>query len=113
MNNKPVIGAEGQDGLYATACLDKDKGLIYIKVVNVTKEALSVPINLKEKKKKGGITDREVECIRFSCADPDAENTVDNPDKIKPERHKFTLNGNVLQARIAPESFCIYVIPAK
>jgi len=113
MNNKPVIGAEGQDGLYATACLDKDKGLIYIKVVNVTKEALSVPINLKEKKKKGGITDREVECIRFSCADPDAENTMDNPDKIKPERHKFTLSGNVLQARIAPESFCIYVIPAK
>lgn len=113
MNGKPVAGDEDQNGLFATSCLDKTTGRIYVKIVNVSKDALTVPVTLKAKKVKGGIADRQVHCVRFTCSDPDAENTVENPTKIIPSEHDFTMSGNTLEARIPAESFVVYEIPVQ
>lgn len=53
MNKKPVTGAEGQNGLFASAVCDKNKNEIIVKVVNTSgkKQSLSLIFNgLKRKK---------------------------------------------------------------
>ena len=113
MNGASVTGAEGQQGLFASSVIDKAAGAIYIKVVNTSKEAVNVPIMLKEKKVKGGMPDRTVKCIKFTCTDPEAENTVENPNKVTPQEHTVGMTGSAFEARVPAESFCVYVIPVQ
>lgn len=113
MNGKPVTGAEGQNELYATSCLNRETGEIYVKIVNMSQQDQTVPVTLKEKKVKGGVADRKVHCVRFTCNDPEAENTVENPDKVKPTEHDFTMSGSTLEARVPAKSFVVYTIPVK
>lgn len=113
MGNQPVTGAEGQEGLFATACLDKATNQYYVKIVNVSKKDLTVPVALKVKKPKAAVADRDVHCIRFSCGDPDAENTVEHPNRITPTESHFSMTGNTLQAHIPAESFSVFVIPVQ
>ena len=52
MNKKPVTGAEGQNGLFASAVCDKNKNEIIVKVVNTSgkKQSLSLIFNGLKKK---------------------------------------------------------------
>lgn len=79
MNGKPVAGQEGQDGLFASSVFDKNTGEVIVKIVNTSKATQPVSINLNGMKGSHTAT-----TITLSCTEMDAENTLDQPDRIKP-----------------------------
>ena len=105
MNGRNVCGDEDQNGLFASAVCDKNKGSIYIKVANVSDKAQPVKLNLKGLKKATG-----AKVITLTSSDPVAENTLDNPEKITPKESDVTLNGTTIDTEVAPKSFNVFVI---
>ena len=80
MDKKPVAGQEGQDGLFASSVFDKQTGEVIIKVVNTSKTAQPISIQLNGMK---GV--RTAQTITLSHDGMDDENTLDNPEKITPK----------------------------
>ncbi len=52
MNKKSVTGAEGQNGLFASAVYDKDKNELIVKVANTSNTAQSISLNFAGLKKQ-------------------------------------------------------------
>jgi len=105
MDKKPVTGAEGQNGLFASAVWDDTDKTIIIKVANTSEKPQSLSITLTGLKKNEVFNSGK--CIVLK-ADKDAENTLENPDKIKPEERTINIENNKLTAEIAASSFVIY-----
>jgi alpha-L-arabinofuranosidase len=105
MNGRNVCGDEDQNGLFASAVVDKGNGQVYIKIANVGDNAQPVRLSLKGLKKATG-----AKVITLTSSDPVAENTLDQPEKITPKESTAALNGNILEASVAPKSFNVYVI---
>ncbi|MCQ2185688.1 MAG: carbohydrate binding domain-containing protein [Bacteroidales bacterium] len=103
MDGKAVTGAEGQDGLYASAVTDSNEGRIYVKVVNVSDSKQSVKLNFNGSKLKA------VEQIVLSSPDPDAENTLDQPDRIAPVSSRLGGTSDSFKVSVPAQSFVIYV----
>ena len=80
MDKKPVAGQEGQDGLFASSVYDSTTGEVIIKVVNTSKEAQPVTLNLIGMKNGG--TAQTLTLHHDGSLDD--ENTLDQPDKICP-----------------------------
>ena len=51
MNKKPVTGAEGQNGLFASAVYDKDKNELIVKVANTSDKTQPVSLTFEGLKK--------------------------------------------------------------
>ena len=81
MDKQTVAGKDGQDGLYASSVLDKDNDEVIIKVVNTSKQAQPVSINLL-----GIKGERTAETLTLSHNGMDDENTLDKPEKITPKK---------------------------
>ncbi len=79
MGGKPVAGQDGQNGLFASAVVDKTKGEVIVKVVNTSKSEQDINLNLQGMK---GV--RTAQTITLTSTEMDAENTLDNPNKIVP-----------------------------
>ena len=79
MNGKSVAGQEGQDGLFASAVVDKKKGEIIVKVANTSDKAQDVTLNLNGLKGS-----RSATATTLQSDNMDAENTLDNPNLIRP-----------------------------
>ena len=105
MNGRNVCGDDDQNGLFASAVVDKGNGQVYIKIANVGDNAQPVKLSLKGLKKA-----TEAKVITLTSSDPVAENTLDQPEKITPKESTATLNGNILETSIAPKSFNVFVI---
>lgn len=103
---KPVAGNEGQDGLFASAVIDKEKKQVIVKVVNTTREPRHIDVTFKGLKKKQTLADGEH--IVFHSDDPDLDNTLRNPAAVLPRTFRQPIEGNVLHAHLAPASFCVY-----
>ncbi len=80
MQGKPVAGQEGQDGLFASAVFDKNANEVIIKVVNTSKQAQSITLDLIGL--KGERTAETLEL--WTDGKLDAENTLDMPELIHP-----------------------------
>ena len=80
MDKKPVAGQEGQDGLFASSVFDKNSGEVIIKVVNTSK--MAQPISIQLIGMKG---ERMAQTITLSHNGMDDENTLNNPEKISPK----------------------------
>lgn len=106
MNGKPVAGNDGQDGLFASAVLDKNANEVVIKVINTGDTPQDVTLNLKGMKKGT----REATLISFHSDDLDAENTLDNPTKIVPQTSTLTVNAPSHQVTVPARTFYIYRI---
>jgi alpha-N-arabinofuranosidase len=85
MNDKFIAGQEGQDGLFASSVYDKTTKTIIVKVINTADKAQEITINLKGMK-----GEKSAETITFTSNDMDAENTLDNPEKIIPTNGQTT-----------------------
>lgn len=96
----------GQDGLYASSVLDKNKQEIILKIVNVSGEKRSVKYILNGLKP----TDRTIIHTLFTSTVADAENTLDKPDNIVPVEKEMKLTGNILHAELIPQSFQVFRI---
>jgi len=96
----------GQDGIFASSALDKNKNEIILKIANTSKEPCKVvyTINgLKASERKGTQT-------IFVSTDMDAENTLDKPDNVIPTEKEIRISGNKLEVELAPQSFNLYTI---
>ena len=101
-----VTGAEGQNGLFASAVTDGD--LVYVKVVNTSEEEQPVNINFGGLKKKATL--KAVKTVLFTNDDMDAENSLAAPEAIVP--HEYDLpaaEGLKFSYTVEPRSFRIYV----
>jgi alpha-L-arabinofuranosidase len=76
----PVAGQEGMDGLFASSVFDKESGQVIIKVVNTSKQAQPVSINLAG---MTGVRTAETLTLQHNGS-MDDENTLDQPTKIVP-----------------------------
>lgn len=109
MNGKSVAGQEGQDGLFASAVVDKKKGEIIVKVANTSDKAQDVTLNLNGLKGS-----RSATATTLQSDNMDAENTLDNPNLIRPVETTATCvskkNMTVLNDRLPAKSFRMYKI---
>ena len=109
MNGKAVAGQEGQDGLFASAVVDKQKGEVIVKVANTSDKTQEVTLNLNGLKGS-----RSASLTTLQCDNMDAENTLDNPNKIRPVETTATCeskkNATVLSDKLPAKSFRMYEI---
>ena len=109
MNGKSVAGQEGQDGLFASAVVDKKKGEIIVKVANTSDKAQDVTLNLNGLKGSRSATATTLQSYNM-----DAENTLDNPNQIRPVETTATCvskkNMTVLNDKLPAKSFRMYKI---
>ena len=108
MNKKPVTGAEGQNGLFASAVCDKNKNEIIVKVVNTSgkKQSLSLIFNgLKKKEVLSG-----ARCIKLSSTGMDKDNTIENPLAIIPQETSLDVDGHTLNVDLEPATFAVYIL---
>lgn len=109
MNGKAVAGQEGQDGLFASAVVDKQKGEVIVKVANTSDKTQEVTLNLNGLKGS-----RSASLTTLQCDNMDAENTLDNPNKIRPIETTATCeskkNATVLSDKLPAKSFRMYKI---
>ena len=109
MNGKAVAGQEGQDGLFASAVVDKQKGEVIVKVANTSDKTQEVTLNLNGLKGS-----RSASLTTLQCDNMDAENTLDNPNKIRPVETTAACeskkNATVLSDKLPAKSFRMYKI---
>lgn len=109
MNGKSVAGQEGQDGLFASAVVDKKKGEIIVKVANTSDKSQDVTLNLNGLKGS-----RSATATTLQSDNMDAENTLDNPNLICPVETTATCvskkNKTVLNDKLPAKSFRMYKI---
>lgn len=109
MNGKAVAGQEGQDGLFASAVVDKQKGEVIVKVANTSDKTQEVTLNLNGLKGS-----RSASLTTLQCDNMDAENTLDNPNMIRPIETTATCeskkNATVLSDKLPAKSFRMYKI---
>lgn len=109
MNGKAVAGQEGQDGLFASAVVDKQKGEVIVKVANTSDKTQEVTLNLNGLKGS-----RSASLTTLQCDNMDAENTLDNPNKNRPVETTATCeskkNATVLSDKLPAKSFRMYKI---
>ena len=106
MDGKAVTGAQGQNGLFASAV--KDGNYVYIKVANTSTRKMTVDFNFTGLGKK----DTGLNAVKRIVLKSDHiydDNTVDNPEAIVPVESEFTGNGKSISARIPALSFTIFV----
>lgn len=108
-NGKSVAGQEGQDGLFASAVVDKKKGEIIVKVANTSDKVQDVTLNLNGLKGS-----RLATATTLQSDNMDAENTLDNPNLIRPVETTATCeskkNMTVLNDKLPAKSFRMYKI---
>lgn len=96
----------GQEGLYASSALDKNKKQIIVKIANTSTEVKKVNFTfkgLKEAARKGTLT-------TLAASNLDVENTLEQPNAVVPVEMPISISGNVLKAELAPQTFSVYVI---
>jgi alpha-N-arabinofuranosidase len=119
MGGKPVSGAKGQNGLYASSVSDGD--LIYVKCINTTDRTQDIDILLEGLGKKERL--QTVKHVCFSSANLYEDNTLDDPQRFTPVERSLDSNclgeinkvarhgyGQYLKAKADPYSFNIYVL---
>ena len=109
MGKQFVAGQEGQDGLFGSAVYDKDTNEIIVKVINTSKTAQPISINLLGI--KGERTAQTLTLFHTGMYD---ENTLDEPEKIVPKSGTLQLEAGqkntVLNDELQPMSFRLYKI---
>ena len=108
LGNKPAAGNEGQNGLFASAVWDEPTSTYIIKVVNTSKTAQPLSFTFKGLKKKATLNNGTVTV--FHSDDLDAENTLDEPEKIVPVESELAVEGTTVNAEIGSMTFAVYKI---
>ena len=107
-DGRNVTGAEGQHGLFASSVLDADKDRIYIKIANVSDEPREVRFDFEGLRRNEVLNG--VEVVTYHSDDLDADNTLDEPEKIVPQSSPLAFSGSSLETVVAPKTFAIYVL---
>ncbi len=104
MDGKPVAGQEGQNGLFASA-VSEGKDII-VKVANVGETDQPLTINFKGLKAKQPLKNVVVTTLH---ADDDAENTLDNPNVVRPVANTYPIDvAKEWSATVPARTFAVY-----
>ncbi|MDE5683119.1 MAG: carbohydrate binding domain-containing protein [Muribaculaceae bacterium] len=114
LNGKPAAGNEDQNGLFASAVVDKNTGEYIVKVANTSSTVQPFEIKLAGLKKKETINSLTVTTL--SSADPDAENSLENPGLIMPLTKEIdpsslgakVKNAYTYNASLEPNTFYVF-----
>lgn len=105
MNGCAVTGSEGQDGLYASACVDNKKEEVYVKVVNAGEKAQKITLDFGDAQMKA------LSQVLLKSDNPDAENSLDETEKIVPEEKEWKAGKDKkFKVEVPAESFAIFVL---
>jgi alpha-L-arabinofuranosidase len=99
-NNAAIAG---QNGLYASACIDKKTGELILKLANTSAQAQSPAIALEGIKKTGAKATLTV----MKNDQPDAINSFDDPAAVSPAVQEIAVKGKQLNLTLAPSSFTV------
>lgn len=107
MDKRAVTGAEGQDGLFASAVVDKNKNQYIVKVANTSDKAQSIQLTFDGMKKKATLTTGR--CIKLASPDLDKDNSLDAPSAIVPQESVLTVEAQGVRVEIEPNAFAVYI----
>lgn len=99
----------GQDGLYASAVIDKSTKEVTLKIVNNSESARKTSVQINGVK---GIMPNAKKIV-LKADDLNAENSLDNPGNIYPAESQLKLKGNLVSTDLDPMSLTIIVIKHK
>lgn len=109
MNGKPIAGQEGQNGLFASAVVDANSNKVIVKIINTSKTAQNVNVNLVGMK-----GEKTAKTLTLNHNGMDDENTIENPNKIAPKAGTIKCEAGskntVLNDVIQPMTFRLYTI---
>lgn len=108
MEGRPVAGKEGQEGLYASAVIDEPRGAYIVKVANTSDSPRD--INLRFDGLKTSCTLTEGTVVTLSSDDPDADNTLDNPSRIRPVETPLKIDSNIVRVTLPAKTFAVYTV---
>lgn len=102
MDGVNVTGAEGQDGLFASAVADGNK--VYVKVINTSEQPQDVELAF------GGTAVKAVERVDFTSDLLYEDNTLDDPDRIAPVHRTWKAGGKAVTVKVPAQCFSIFVL---
>lgn len=108
MDKKAVTGADGQDGLFASAVYDKNKSEYIVKVANTSDGVQPLTLRLDGLKKTASLS--KGRCIKLTSLDMDKDNTVENPSVILPQEKALQVSGQSVNVEIEPNTFAVYIL---
>lgn len=95
----------GQNGLFASSAVDKEKGEVILKITNTSDKAQAVEYTFKGLKEKA----RTVKHVILHSHNLDVENTLESPNEVIPVENSFEWNEKTLKLNLQPKSFHIYI----
>lgn len=106
MNGKTVAGDPDQNGLFASAVIDKTDNCYIVKVANVSEHPQDLNITFDGMPKKSEISGGKV--ITLHSDTETAENSLDNPAEIVPQESDIQVSGKNYSTMIGPKTFAVY-----
>ena len=100
LENKPLTG---QQGLYASAVIDKKSDDIILKIVNTSSTILNKTITLQTSRKL--LANAKTTVLKNEKLN--AENTIDNPEIIKPVDNEIVIKGKNIEIALPPYSLTV------
>ena len=105
-NNSPLTG---QDGIYASAVLDKKSGEVVLKIVNTSQGIVHKTFQLQTKAKlNSSVVATVLQNDRL-----EAMNTIENPLIVRPIEKELVLKGQNLEVALEPYSLTVMKIKIK
>jgi alpha-L-arabinofuranosidase len=111
MLQKPVTGAEGQNGLFASAARDEQAKTLTVKIVNTSNVAQAVSLRFKGLRK--GEKLRGISRTTLHSDNPDSDNSIEQPSAVIPVEQAFSFEGEAFQTEIPPQTFAVYKFEGK
>ena len=100
--------AKGEDGVFASAVLDKDKNEIIVKAINTTEQAQPLCVMVNGKKLQDGA---KVDIIYLNCSDYDAENEPGKDEVVAPRYNTAVVANSQLHYNLAAKTFVVMRMP--
>lgn len=100
------VALTGQNGIYASSAIDKNKNEIILKIANTSNETRKVNYTfngLKKAERKGTHTILKSDNL-------DVENTLENPNAVVPVTTEIKQKDAAFEAELLPKSFNLYII---
>ena len=103
---------KGQDGVFASAVMDKEKNEIIVKVINTQEKASTASINITGLRLKSAPSTAEV--ITLDCSNYDAENIPGKPEVVSPKSSSVAIAAEkgtlTLSATIPAKTFQLFKV---
>jgi len=102
---------EGEDGVFASAVIDKQKNEIIVKVINTTDAAQPIEINITGlSKKQLAALPATAEVTTLDCSNYDAENQPGKPEIVKPAIAQAAISNGTIPGSIPAKTFALYKV---